>query len=81
MTTACRVRELFWTTPSPPADGARIAARIRYRTPAAPATVRREAGDSFLLDFDEPQFAIAPGQAAVLYDGDEVLGGGWIERA
>lgn len=80
MTKTCRVREPFWTTPSPPADGASVAARIRYRTPAAPAVFRREA-DDLLLDFDEPQFAVAPGQAAVLYDGDEVLGGGWIERA
>ncbi len=80
MTKTCGVRELFWTTPSPPASGSHIAARIRYRTPASPATISSLASGDWMLDFDEPQFAVAPGQAAVLYDGDEVLGGGWIER-
>lgn len=77
MTQTCRLRELFWTTPTPPAAGAPISARIRYRSPAAAATLR----DGDRLEFAEPQFAVAPGQAAVLYDGDEVLGGGWIEPA
>lgn len=79
-TRACGVADLFWTTPSPPPSGARLAARIRYRTPAAPATIRAREDGRWTLDFDEPQFAVAPGQAAVLYEGDEVLGGGWIER-
>jgi tRNA-specific 2-thiouridylase len=35
--------------------------------------------DRFSVAFDEPQKAVTPGQAAVLYDGDRVLGGGWIE--
>ena len=38
-------------------------------------------GDSFRAEFDEPQRAIAPGQAVVLYDGDRVLGGGFIGAA
>lgn len=78
MTKSCGLRELFWTTPTPPADGAHLAARIRYRTAAAPATYRMPDAGSCVLEFDEPQFAVAPGQAAVLYDGEEVLGGGWI---
>ncbi len=80
MARSCGLSELFWTTPSPPASGAHIAARIRYRSPAAPAMIRSLDSARWILDFDEPQFAVAPGQAAVLYDGDEVLGGGWIEN-
>lgn len=55
-------------------------ARIRYRAPAAAATVvSQRAGAE--VRFEVPQRAIAPGQAVVLYDGEEVLGGGTIERA
>ena len=54
-------------------------AQIRYNAPAAPAEFIRMDGDRLRVEFDQPQFAIAPGQAAVCYDGDRVLGGGWIE--
>ena len=61
---------------------ARAAVKIRYRTPAAPATVTPLAGSAPRAStFDAPQRAITPGQAAVFYDGDEVLGGGAILRA
>lgn len=80
MTTNCRLREVFWTTPSPPPDGAQVAARVRYRSPAVAATLRMSDSDQWTLEFAEPQFAVTPGQAAVMYDGDEVLGGGWIEK-
>jgi tRNA-uridine 2-sulfurtransferase len=56
-------------------------AKIRYNHTPVPATVRVTSADEFELRFDEPQTAVTPGQAAVLYDGDVVLGGGWIERA
>ena len=54
------------------------AVQIRYNAAAAPAAA---AWDGARLDvrFDEPQFGVAPGQAAVVYDGERVLGGGWIE--
>ncbi len=55
----------------------RAEVKLRYRQAARPATVRQE-GDRLIIDFDEPQRAPAPGQAAVLYDGDTVLGGGTI---
>ena len=55
-------------------------AKIRYNADAVPATARLD-GDELCVDFDETQFAVAPGQAVVCYDGDRVLGGGWIKRA
>ena len=57
----------------------RAEVKIRNRHIAAPATVEPLDGDRFGVRFDEPQRAVTPGQAAVLYDGDLVLGGGWIE--
>jgi tRNA-specific 2-thiouridylase len=53
--------------------------KIRNRHVAAPATLHGLAEDRAEVQFDEPQRAITPGQAAVFYDGDLVLGGGWIE--
>jgi tRNA-specific 2-thiouridylase len=51
--------------------------QIRYNAAAAPAEVAWD-GARLHVRFDEPQFGVAPGQAAVVYDGDRVLGGGWI---
>ena len=58
----------------------RVKAKIRYRHPEQPATVIRDGG-RLELRFDEPQRAPTPGQAAVVYDGDVVLGGGVITGA
>jgi tRNA-specific 2-thiouridylase len=56
----------------------RVAVKIRHRHEPAPATLERAGGDEVLVTFDEAQRAITPGQAAVFYDGDVVVGGGWI---
>jgi len=56
----------------------RVTVKIRHRHEPAPATIERAAEDEILITFDEPQRAITPGQAAVFYDGDVVVGGGWI---
>jgi len=53
-------------------------AQIRYKHTAAEAEVQRLDEDRLRVRFLEPQYAVAPGQAVVLYDGDRVLGGGWI---
>jgi tRNA-uridine 2-sulfurtransferase len=59
-------------------DEMRVRVKIRHRHEPAWATLTA-AGDGFARAvFDEPQRAITPGQAAVFYDGDEVVGGGWI---
>jgi tRNA-uridine 2-sulfurtransferase len=56
-------------------------AKIRYRHRALPATLRVTASDRAELRFDSPGPAVTPGQACVFYRGEEVLGGGFIERA
>ena len=53
-------------------------AKVRYRQPAQPATVIQTDTDRLQITFDTPQRAITPGQAAVLYEGDTVVGGGTI---
>jgi tRNA-specific 2-thiouridylase len=56
----------------------RITAKIRHRHTPAPATLVGAGDDLVKATFDEPQRAITPGQSAVFYQGDEVVGGGWI---
>ncbi len=67
-----------WVAGAPEA-GEALHARVRYHAPPAEATVTALDGDSFRLEFKLPVRAIAPGQAVVLYRGDEVVGGGTIE--
>jgi tRNA-specific 2-thiouridylase len=70
-----------WVAGAPPSDGPFEAeVRIRYRGDAAPAVVDPRSG-GFRVEFREPQRAVAPGQSAVIYRGDEVLGGGRIVEA
>jgi len=57
----------------------RVTAKIRHRHEPAEATAVQTADDELRMTFDEPQRAITPGQAVVLYDGDVVVGGGWIK--
>jgi len=68
-----------WISGTAPGGWLTVSAQIRHRHRAAPARVRRTDEGRIELEFDAPQTAITPGQAVVLYDGDEVLGGGWID--
>jgi tRNA-specific 2-thiouridylase len=77
----CTVREVQWISGSVPAREVRAHVQIRHRHPAAPATIVAGEDGCATVHFDAPQYAVAPGQAAVFYDGDEVLGGGWIAAA
>lgn len=76
-TADCVLREVTWT--DQPHQGL---ASFQYRAHGDPAScsVTEQPDGSWLVTFEEPQLAIAPGQAGVLYDGDEVLGGGTITR-
>jgi tRNA-specific 2-thiouridylase len=74
--TASRVS---WIAGETPAEPIRAHARIRYRHQEALATITPLGDDRAEVAFDEPQSAITPGQAVVFYDGDYVLGGGWID--
>lgn len=71
--------ELSWGALCDPSEPFRAQVRIRHRHRPAPATVTPLDGGRVRVQFDEPQEAPTPGQAAVFYDGDLVLGGGFIE--
>ena len=62
-----------------PAETLSCQAKIRYNSASQPATVEVLPGNRLRVEFDEPQFGVAPGQAVVCYDGPQVLGGGWID--
>jgi len=66
-----------WVAGSPPGDGA-YGAKTRYRQADAACELRPEGDAAFALDFRDPQWAVTPGQSAVLYRGEECLGGGVI---
>ncbi len=71
-----------WHVPTPPV-GAELeaAVQIRYSHQGAPARVRVTWGECFEVDFAAPVMAVTPGQAAVIYQGQRLLGGGWIDAA
>ena len=68
-----------WVSIAQPSQPLRLLAKIRSRHEPASA-VAVPVGEAVLVEFDEPQQAITPGQAVVFYDGDCVLGGGWISK-
>jgi tRNA-specific 2-thiouridylase len=76
----CRVVRINWIAP-PPAAAVQVRARLRYRSPETPCTLTPMDDATARLQFAAPQAAVTPGQAAVFYDGDEVLGGGFISTA
>ena len=72
------IRDFHWITGDMPTKEVRCSAKIRYRHKEQPATLFPPENGVARLVFDEGQRAITPGQSAVLYDGDIVLGGGII---
>jgi tRNA-specific 2-thiouridylase len=76
---SCRVKSINWIGGVPRGPMA-MDTRIRYRHRAVPSVVTPIGDDGAKVCFDTPQAAVTPGQGAVFYQGEEVLGGGWIER-
>ena len=76
----CQLEEVNWIEDQPPREARRAMARPRYRAPEVPCSVVAGEHGGLRVQFDEPQRAVTPGQALVLYDGEYVLGGGTIAR-
>ncbi len=76
----CFIEKVNWIIPRSGESPVRATVKIRYKDRGVPATIYLLSGDRAHVCFDEPRRAITPGQAAVFYDGDTVLGGGWIDE-
>jgi tRNA-specific 2-thiouridylase len=81
LTASCTLKEVNWLGDGPlaAADGLPVTARVRSTREPAPARLS-VAGDTLSVVFDTPEEGVSPGQACVLYAGDRVLGGGFIEQ-
>jgi len=73
-----RARDVNWIAIDDLREPMRVSIKIRNRHDPAPANIETGSDSEVVATFDEPQRAITPGQAAVFYDGDVVVGGGWI---
>lgn len=74
-------RDCNWISGTPPRGEVRVQARIRHRHAPAWAWAEAAPEGGVRVEFDQAQRAITPGQSVVLYDGERVVGGGWIERS
>lgn len=75
---SCRVIQINWLS-SPPQNPIQLKIKIRYRHRAVAATLTPLTTDQAQITFEKSEPAVTPGQGAVFYHGDQVLGGGWIE--
>jgi tRNA-specific 2-thiouridylase len=78
MRDSLRARRLNWISIAAPSGEMRAQVKVRHRHEPAWATLRQTDDDEVEVRFDEPVRAVTPGQAAVFYAADEVIGGGWI---
>jgi tRNA-specific 2-thiouridylase len=79
-TKTLEIEKVNWISIAEPCLPIHPQVKIRHKHEPAPATVQRLSDGSVGITFDAPQRAITPGQAAVIYDGDIVLAGGWIKQ-
>jgi tRNA-specific 2-thiouridylase len=77
----CTADEVNWLVEPAGRQWRRCEVKIRYNSPPVPGDVRATGADGLEVRFDQPVSAVTPGQAVVCYDGEVVLGGGWIDRA
>ena len=75
------LERVSWVSGEPPAEARRASVRVRYGHSGAPAWIEPRPPRAAVVHFEQPVRAVAPGQAAVFYDGDVVLGGGWITQS
>lgn len=75
-----RVERCNWIPFTEPPTALTVIAKIRYNHPGTPANVTPLASGGARVELEVPQRAVTPGQACVFYDGDTVVGGGWIAR-
>jgi tRNA-specific 2-thiouridylase len=78
LTGRCRVEQINWICPMP-REPLTITVKVRYRHAAVPATLTPLDEDAADITFHHPEPAVTPGQGAVFYQDDAVLGGGWIQ--
>ncbi|MDH3529980.1 MAG: tRNA 2-thiouridine(34) synthase MnmA [Acidobacteriota bacterium] len=78
--TSFTAKGVNWVAFDEPSEPVKAGVKVRYRHDPQPATIHALPGERAEIVFDEPQAAITPGQATVFYDGEEVVGGGWIEK-
>jgi len=80
-TSEIAVKDLSWIGEEIPSGGLEVIAKIRSTRPGVAAKIFAEEEGRVRISLHEAEEGVSPGQAAVFYDGDRVLGGGWIERA
>jgi tRNA-specific 2-thiouridylase len=76
-----RIERVSWVSGATPSRAVRATVRVRYRHAGTSAMIEARPDGQAVVSFDEPVRAVAPGQAAVFYDDDVVLGGGWIAES
>jgi tRNA-uridine 2-sulfurtransferase len=80
MTASMKVDRVNWISREAPSEQIRASVRIRYKHEESPASVTPNS-TGYVVEFDQSQRAITPGQAAVFYQDDLLLGGGWIVKS
>jgi len=81
LSTALTASQASWISGSPPEPGSRLQAQVRYRQPPQACVVDRIGQDQLSLTFEQPQWAVTPGQSVVLYDDEICLGGAVIDAS